>query len=175
MRRMNDLLAPRRSSETGYSSPRPTMQQDETALVKEALRQARETLARGDRLLPAAYMLVQCNPQTGAPLTYPTAIGMNVDKPFESADAYREFVATLREEARRLRAIAVAIGGEARAEVEGEAKPRAVFYLRIEDADGVHHLHAPIERAPSGQTRLGTLVDAGDAPDDLPEPLLPRS
>jgi hypothetical protein len=151
------------------------MQQDETALVKEAMRHARDSLARGVRVSPAAYMLVRNNPQTGAPLTHPTAIGMTVEKPFESADAYREFVGTLRSEAQRLSAVAVAIAGEAQAEVEGETKPRRVFYLRIEDADGVHHLHAPIEKTKSGDLRLGSLVDAGDAPDDLPEPLLERS
>jgi len=151
------------------------MQHDETALVKEALRRARECLARGEKLLPAAYMLVQLNPQTGAPLTYPTAIGTACDKPFESNEAYLEFLTTLRAEAKRLHALAVALGGEARAEVEGEAKPRRVYYLRIEDAAGVHHLHALIEQSASGRPKLGELVDAGDVPDDLPEPLLPRS
>jgi hypothetical protein len=151
------------------------MQQDETALVKEALRHAREALAKGARISPAAYMLVRCNPQTGALLTHPTAIGMAQEKPFESPADYLEFLSTLRAEARRLQAIAVAIGGEAQAEIEGQAKPRRVFYLRIEDADGVHQLHAPIERSASGWEQLGELVDAGDAADDLPEPLLPRA
>ena len=150
------------------------MQHDETALVKEALRQARERLSNGQRLLPCAYMLVRMNPQTGAPLTYPTAIGMQYEKQFENAAAYLEFVGILRDEAKRLSAIAVALGGEAEAEVEGESRPRRVFYLRVEDADGVHHLHAPIEHSATG-VRLGSLVDAGDAPDDLPEPLLPRT
>lgn len=150
------------------------MQHDETALVREAMHQARQALSAGARILPAAYMLVRCNPQTGAPLTYPTAIGMQQDKPFESPAAYLEFLTTLRAEARRLSAVAVAISGEAEAEVEGEARPRRVFYLRIEDAEGVHRLHAPIERTSSGEALLGSLVDAGEVPDDLPEPLLPR-
>ena len=150
------------------------MQHDESALVKEALRHARETLARGQNLLPSAYMLVQCNPQTGALLTYPTAIGMACEAPFASAEAYLEFLGMLRSEAKRLRAVAVAIGGEAHAEIEGTAAPKHVFYLRVEDAAGVHHLHAPIEHTPSGQRKLGALLDAGDAPDDVPEPLLPR-
>lgn len=150
------------------------MQHDETALVREAMHQAGKALASGTRIFPAAYMLVRCNPQTGAPLTYPTAIGLQHDKPFESPEAYLEFIGVLRAEARRLSAVAVAISGEAEAEVEGEARPRRVFYLRIEDAAGIHHLHAPIERTASGDARLGSLVDTGDAPDDLPEPLLPR-
>jgi hypothetical protein len=154
------------------------MKQDETALVREAMRVASERVHRGERLLPAAYMLVRCNPQTGAALTYPTAIGMAREKPFASQAEYLEFLAMLRAEAKRLQAIAVALGGEAEAEIESDASGRApqrqrVFYLRVEDAAGVHHLHAAIENTSSGGVRLGTLFDAGDAADDLPEPLLP--
>jgi hypothetical protein len=124
-------------------------------------------------------MLVLRNPQTGAMLTYPTAIGMACEKPFGSHAEYLEFLAMLRTEAMRLAAIAVALGGEAEAEIEGDPRGRAasrqrVFYLRIEDGDGVHHLHAELERAPGGGMKLGTLFDAGAAADDLPEPLLPR-
>ncbi|HET6334756.1 MAG TPA: hypothetical protein VFG30_16145 [Polyangiales bacterium] len=145
------------------------MQHDESALVREAMRHASERLARGEKLLPAAYMLVRRNPQTGAVLTYPTAIGMAIEKPFESQAEYFEFLKTLRAEAKRLEAIAVAIGGEAEAEIEAARGPsrKRVFYLRIEDGEGIHHLHAPIENV-----KLGTLYDAGDVPDDLPEPLL---
>jgi hypothetical protein len=154
------------------------MKQDETALVREAVRAAAERLNQGQQLLPAAYMLVQRNPQTGAMLTYPTAIGMACEKPFGSQAEYLEFLAMLRTEAKRLQAVAVALGGEAEAEIESDAGGRApqrqrVFYLRVEDAAGVHHLHAAIERTSSGGVKLGTLFDAGDAADDLPEPLLP--
>jgi hypothetical protein len=154
------------------------IKQDESALVNEALRHAGEQLSRGQRLLPAAYMLVRLNPQTGAALTYPTAIGMTRDKPFESQADYLEFVATLRVEAKRLQAIAVAIGGEAEAEIDSPNQaPRIqrVFYLRIEDAEGVHHLHAPITKTAAGAPKLGELLDAGPSADDLPEPLLPRT
>jgi hypothetical protein len=145
------------------------MRHDESALVREAMRHASERLTRGEKLLPAAYMLVRRNPQTGAVLTYPTAIGMAIEKPFESQAEYSEFLKTLRAEAKRLEAIAVAIGGEAEAEIEAARGPsrKRVFYLRIEDGEGIHHLHAAIENA-----KLGTLYDAGDVPDDLPEPLL---
>jgi len=153
------------------------MRHDETALVREAVRQAEATLQRGARLLPAAYMLVRRNPQTGAPLTHPTAIGSAVDKAFTKREDYLAFVATLRVEAKRLDAIAVALGGEAQAEVEGSSgrtSLKRVFYLRVEDGDGVHYLHAPIERAPNGGEKLGTLMDSGESSDDLPEPLLAR-
>lgn len=150
------------------------MQHDESALVREAMRHASERLARGEPLLPAAYMLVRRNPQTGATLTFPTAIGMAIEKPFENQAEYLEFLTTLRAEVKRLHAIAVALGGEAQAEIEGARGPsrKRVFYLRIEDSEGIHHLHAAIENAPSGGVKLGTLFDAGDVPDDLPEPLL---
>jgi hypothetical protein len=153
------------------------MKQDETALVKEAVRVAAERLDRGERLLPAAYMLVQRNPQTGAPLTYPTAIGLACEKPFASQAEYVEFLAMLRTEAKRLEATAVALGGEAEAEIESARglQLQRVFYLRVEDAAGVHHLHAAIERTTAGGVTLGTLFDAGAAADDLPEPLLPVS
>src|SRR4051812_6152304 len=135
------------------------MKQDESALVREAVRQASERLVRGEQLLPAAYMLVRRNPQTGALLTYPTAIGMAIDKAFESEAEYLEFLKRLRAEAKRLDAIAVALGGEAEAEIEGARGPsrKRVFYLRVEDSAGVHHLHAAIENA-----KLGTLYDAGE-------------
>lgn len=147
------------------------MRQDETALVREALRQAQECLERGRPVLPAAYMLVRVNPQTGAPLTHPTAVGLTCDGPFESSEAYHEFVASVRDEARRLQASAVAISGEAEAEIEGAGQLQRVFYMRVEDGDGVHHLHAAIEDG----GKLGPLYDAGAADDDLAEPLLPRA
>ena len=151
----------------------PIVRQDETALVREAVRRAQEFLERGEKLLPAAYMLVQVNPQTGGKLTHPTAIGLTRDKPFESQAAYLEFAASVRDEAHRLRALAVAISGEASAELEDGGMQR-VLYVRVEDADGVHHLHAAVEQAASGALSLGPLYDAGSAEDDLPEPLLRR-
>jgi hypothetical protein len=153
------------------------MKQDETVLVREALHQAQESLRRNGRLLPGAYMLVRCNPQTGALLTYPTAIATTCDRPFGSRTEYLEFLQLVRREAKRLQAVAVALGGEAEAEIEpGPAAAQAkqlVFYLRVEDAQGVHHLHAVLERDALGQAKLGPLLDAGDASDDLTEPLLP--
>lgn len=148
------------------------VRQDETALVREAVRQAQLRLERGEPVLPAAYMLVQVNPQTGAALTYPTAIGLTRDKPFESQTEYLEFAANVRAEARRLRALAVALSGEAQAELDDGGVSR-VLYVRVEDAAGIHHLSAIVERAPSGALSLGPLYDAGAAEDDLPEPLLP--
>ncbi len=151
------------------------MQQDETALVKQALSHARNELARGGRVLPAAYMLVQKNPQTGAALTNPTAIGTQLDKPLSSVEEYFEFLATIRTEARRLSAIAVALCGEAEAEIEEEDRvvQRRVLFLRVEDREGVHHMHATIETRPDGAPALGALLATSDASDDVDAPLLP--
>jgi hypothetical protein len=150
------------------------MKQDETALVKQALRDAREQLERGVRVTPGAYMLVTLNPQTGAPLTHPTAIGSQREQPFESSRDYREFCDTLRAEARRLKAIAVVLAGEAEAEIETTqgAERRRVFYVRVEDDAGVHQMHAPIESR-SGRSSLGSLLADPDAPDEVEQRLLP--
>ena len=140
------------------------MKHDESALVKQALRDAREQLANNGQLLPTAYMLVRNNPQTGARLTNPTALAWQRDTPFASREEYDEFLAQLRAEIARLAAIAVAIGGEAHAEVEsgGKTITRRVFMLRIEDRDGVEQLHAPIEADDHGELRIGKLLaDAG--------------
>jgi hypothetical protein len=153
------------------------MKHDESALVKQALQAAREQLAQSGRLLPAAYMLVANNPQTGARLTHPTAIAAQRDAPFTSAADYQEFLALLRSEARRLAAMAVAIAGEAEAEIETERGPavRRVFYLRIEDQHGVEQLHAAIENVQGGGVKLGPLLsDPGNVGDLVEEPILPR-
>ena len=152
------------------------MKQDESALVKQALRDAREQLAQHGRILPAAYMLVRNNPQTGAALTYPTAIGSVREASFASRAEYDEFLAALRAEAQRLDAIAIAITGEAEAEIEssgGRASKRRVFYLRIEDRQGVEQLHAPIEPDAHGGQGLGVLLADAGASDLLDRPLLP--
>jgi len=154
------------------------MQQDESALVNQALRDAREQLARRGRILPAAYMLVRNNPQTGAPLTFPTAIGSVREAPFASRAEYDAFLAQLRSEALRLHAVAVALAGEAEAEIEaagGRAATRRVFYLRVEDQLGVEQLHAPIEADGKGEggQRLGQLLADAGASDMLAQRLLP--
>ena len=154
------------------------MRQDESALVKQALREAREQLAQRGRILPAAYLLVRNNPQTGAPLTFPTAIGSVRDAPFGSRAEYDEFLALLRSEALRLNAVAVALAGEAEAEIEsgaGRTSTRRVFYLRVEDTLGVEQLHAPIEPDGQGGQRLGALLADAGASDMLERPLLPRT
>jgi hypothetical protein len=151
------------------------MKHDESALVKQALRDAREQLAEAGAVLPAAYMLVTKNPQTGAPLTHPTAIGAQCAEPFASVEAYREFLATLQAEAQRLGAIAVALAGEARAEIEAAEGTtlRRVLYLRVEDELGVHPLHATIDPADGGGWLLGPLLADPDAADDVDLRLLP--
>ena len=150
------------------------MKQDETSLVKQALEQAAHSLAHSGRVLPAAYMLVRRNPQTSALLTMPTAIGMQLEAPLSSHADYLELLATLREEAARLQAVAVALCGEAQAEIEGQdgLRSQRVFFVRIEDRHGVHHLHAEIEQSGEGALRLGELLASPDASDDVDAPLL---
>jgi len=151
------------------------MKHDESALVKQALRDAREQLQRVGRLLPAAYMLVTNNPQTGAPLTYPTAIGSVCDAPFKSQAEYDEYLAMLRAEVIRLGATAIALAAEATAEVETKqgVEQRRVLLLRVEDHVGVEQLHAAIDVDEHGQARLGKLLADAGASDILPAPLLP--
>lgn len=153
------------------SSP---MKHDESALVKQALQDAREQLQRKGKILPAAYMLVSNNPQTGAPLTYPTAIGSVRDEPFKSQDEYEAFIAMLRGEVARLGAVAVALTGEAKAEIETSrgVEMRRVFYVRMEDLDGVEQLHAPIDGDANGHAQLGKLLADAGASDVLSERLL---
>ena len=151
------------------------MRHDESALVKQALRDAREQLARTGHAMPGAYMLVTHNPQTGAPLTHPTAIGSQRDAPFRAREEYVEFLNSLRAEARRLRALAIVIAGEAEAEVETTqgSTLRRVLYVRVEDQLGVQQLHAPIEPDPTGALAVGELFADPDTADELDARLLP--
>jgi hypothetical protein len=151
------------------------MQHDERALVKQAYDQAKQDLAHKGRVHPAAYMLVQRNPQTSAKLANPTAIGTQPDEPFTSQAEYDEFLAVLREEAKRLDALAVAFCAEALAEVEdkGAISRRRVVMIRIEDKDGIGHLHALVEGDALSGPRLGQLVTSREEVDDPTPPLLP--
>jgi hypothetical protein len=151
------------------------MKHDESALVKQALHEARTQLQARGRIMPAAYMLVRNNPQTGAPLTHPTALGSMRDAPFASAQEFADFLGQLRSEIVRLDAAAVALSGEAEAEIEASSgsSKRRVWYLRIEDAQGVEQLHAAIEPDGSGY-RLGKLLADAGAVDVLEAPLLRR-
>jgi len=144
-------------------------------LVKQAEEHARASLERTGRVLPGAYMLVRRNPQTGAPLQHPTAIGTELDEPLKSRAAYEEWLSTVRQEALRLDAFAVALAGEAQAEIEehGRVVSRRVFFVRVEDSDGVHHMHAVIEPDAYGGLKLGTLLLTPGAADDVLAPLLP--
>ena len=152
------------------------MKHDESALVKQALHEAREQLKGRGRVMPAAYMLVRNNPQTGAPLTHPTAIGATRDAPFASPEEFSEFIAQLRTEIVRLDAAAVALSGEAEAEIESSSgsSKRRVWYVRIEDAQGVEQLHAPIEPDGQGGHKLGKLLADAGAVDMLDAPFLKR-
>lgn len=153
------------------------MRHDESALVKQAVKDAREQLARSSRILPAAYLLVANNPQTGAPLMNPTAIASMRDEPFKSQEDYDGFLTMLKGEIARLNALAVALTGEATAEVETSrgVEKRRVFYVRMEDAQGVEQLHAPIDKDELGTARLGALLADAGASDVLSERLLTKS
>lgn len=85
-------------------------------------------------------------------------------------------MAQLRTESVRLDAAAVALSGEAEAEIEASSgsSKRRVWYVRIEDAQGVEQLHAAIEPDDRGGHRLGKLLADAGAVDMLDTPLLKR-
>jgi hypothetical protein len=156
------------------------MKHDESALVKQALREAREQLQARGHIFPATYLLVRNNPQTGAPLTNLTAVGSTRDAPFAKPEEFAEFLVQLRTEIARLGAVAVALSGEAEAEIESGAggdstptKRSRVWYVRIEDSQGVEQLHAAIEPDGKGGQRIGKLLADAGAVDMLDSPLLP--
>jgi hypothetical protein len=156
-----------------------TMKHDESALVKQALREAREQLQARGRICPATYLLARNNPQTGAPLTNLTAIGSSREKPFATPQEFAEFLEQLRSEIARLDAVAVALCGEAEAEIETssggrEPSKRRVWYVRIEDAQGIEQLHAAVEPDGKGGHKLGKLLADAGAVDMLDAPLLKR-
>jgi hypothetical protein len=152
------------------------MKHDESALVKQALREAREQLHARGRIFPSTYMLIRNNPQTGAPLANLTAVGTTHDAPFATPQDFAEFLQQLRSEIARLGAVAVALSGEAEAEIEASSGPskRRVWYVRIEDSQGVEQLHAAIEPDGKGGHRLGKLLADAGAADMLDSPLLVR-
>jgi hypothetical protein len=152
------------------------MKHDESALVKQALHEARAQLEARGRIFPGAYLLVRNNPQTGAPLANLTALGTLRDGPFASNAEFDEFLAQLRTEITRLDAVAVAVSGEAEAEIESTSgrSTRRVWVLRMEDSQGVEQLHAAIEPDGQGGHRLGKLLADAGAVDMLGAPLLKR-
>lgn len=153
------------------------MQHDETSLVREAQQVIEEQLAHEGRVLPAAFMLIRRNPQTLGRLTHPTAVSSVRPEPFADADDARSFVTRIREEAAKLEALAVAISGEALAEIETEEGVQAqrVAWIRIDDRDGSHHLHAHIDIEPNGDIALSNYVQSQPSEDEIGEPLVPWS
>lgn len=152
------------------------MEQDETTLIREAQQVIEEQLAQEGRVLPAAFMLIRRNPQTLGRLTHPTAVSSVRPEPFADADEARAFVAQIREEAAKLDARAVAISGEALAEIETEQGVQAqrVAWIRIDDRDGAHHLHAHIDIEPNGDIILSNYFQSQPSEDEIGEPLVPR-
>lgn len=137
------------------------MKQDEHSVVKEAQAHVRRELRTHSRVRPGVFMLVRSNPQTGAPLSQPAAIGQVVEQAMEG-DTRATWFADIRAEANRLQAVAVAVALDAEAETEdGERVHMAI--VCIQDAEGVEVLVAPIEHADLG-ARAGNF-GALDDPD----------
>ena len=143
------------------------MEQDERTVILQAQDAARQSLLEHGRVLPAAVMLVQIDPISEVRLDVRRAIRMGEDKPFETEEQFEAFVGGLRAEALRLQATAVALIGEAAADIVDGA-PRRVALIRHEDATGVQLMHAPIDG-----NRTGDFMPSPEAPDILDQPILP--
>lgn len=121
------------------------MQHDEQSLVREAHATARKQVESLGHVLPAAYLLTRVNPQTGAELTYPTALASVFETPLRSQEDMQELVQSIREEASRLRALAVVFCAEAEVQLDDAGRDvRRVAMLRMEDHEGVQLMHAEI-------------------------------
>ncbi len=148
------------------------MEQDERTVVRQAQNVVQQSLREHGRVLPGAVILAHHDPESGEPLPAPAALAMSEDKPFEDEAAFELFVGGLRAETRRLGATAIALIGEAGAEVEGSEGVRRVALIRMEDRGGVQLLHAPIELQPDGGMLAGDFVASPEAPDILEHPIL---
>jgi len=143
------------------------MQHDEKSLVREAHATARTQVETTGHVLPAAYLLTQINPQTGAELTFPTALASVSETAIGTQKELDEFVGSIREEARRLKALAVVFCAEAEVQLDESGRDvRRVAMLRVEDRDGVQMMHAEIVPGETGHS-LGSLMNTNlDAPPD---------
>ncbi|MDD9943730.1 MAG: hypothetical protein OXU20_21995 [Myxococcales bacterium] len=131
------------------------MKQDERSVVREAQRHAQQDLLHEGFIRPAVFMLVRCNPQTGAPMSRPAAIGHVLDGSSEDGE-HTAWLDAIRSEAKRLGALAVALCVEAEAEVD-DGQSLRVAMIHVEDEHGLEVLHAPIDRTGVG-ARIGTFV-----------------
>lgn len=146
---------------------------DERVVVRHAQDAVAASLSEHGIVLPGAVMLVSLDPQDESPLPAPQAIGMMEPAPLVGEDEMVSFVGGLRAEAHRLHARAVALLGEAGAQVEGRGGgEQRVALIRMEDATGVQLMHAPIE-VRGGVAKAGDFVASPEAPDILDHPLLP--
>lgn len=134
------------------------MQHDEQSLLREAHATARQQVETTGHVLPAAYLLTQVNPQTGALLTYPTALASVSETPLRSQEDMQELVGNIREEARRLRALAVVFCAEAELQLDDAGRDlRRAAMFRMEDRAGVQLMHAEIVAGETGYS-LGPLM-----------------
>jgi len=144
------------------------MQHDEQSLVQEAHATAKQQVEATGHVLPAAYLLTRINPQTGAELTYPTAVASVFETPLQSEADMRELVQLIRVEARRLVALAVVFCAEAEVVLDDAGRDvRRVAMVRMEDREGVQLMHAEIVAGETGHS-LGPLMSTNldGAPDD---------
>jgi len=142
------------------------MAQDERAVVRQAQQAVHESLHSRGVVLPGAVMLVGRDPDSGEPLLEKRAIGMTEEQPFAGEEEFESFIGGLRAEALRLEATAIAIIGEASADII-DGTPTRVALIRVEDEGGVDLMHAKIE---SG--RVGDFLATPDAPDIIDKPIL---
>lgn len=143
------------------------MQHDEHSLVRQAHATARQQVEESGHVLPATYLLTRVNPQTGAELTYPTALASVSETPLRSQADMQELVTMVRQEAGRLRALAVVFCAEAEVQLDDAGRDvRRVAMLRMEDRDGVQLMHAEIIAGETGFS-LGPLMSTNldEAPD----------
>jgi hypothetical protein len=142
------------------------MQHDEQSLVREAHAAAKQQVETTGHVLPAAYLLTRVNPQTGAELTYPTAIASVFETPLQSQDDMQALVQSIKDEAKRLRALAVVFCAEAEVQLDDAGRDlRRVAMLRVEDQGGVQLVHAEIVAGETGFS-LGPLMTTNV--DELP-------
>lgn len=151
------------------------MRHDEQSLVHEAHSTAKQQVETHGHVLPAAYLLTSINPQTGAALTYPTALASVFETPLTSQEDMQALVQSIKDEAKRLSALAVVFCAEAEVQLDDAGRDlRRVAMLRVEDPDGVELMHAEIIPGETGYS-LGPLMATNI--DELPndERWLPAS
>ena len=147
------------------------------SLVRRAQGQAAQDLATLGYVRTTVFLLTQVvteesDEKPQPQLLEPQLLASTVEERFASHDDFADFLASVRNEVRRLGASVVLISGEATAELDDGGSTR-VALIRIEDGDGIHLLHADIFVAHDGMAQLGTFSISRGAEDGLGGPILP--